>query len=1255
MGCRFVFGTSRIVTSFCALLVCGAIQSSSGQVLTNGGRHGGSIPTAGATESWSFTSPAGANVMLRIGATNFPPRLRLFDSSNVQIAEVSSPSTLTRDLVLSLVTTNGGNYTVLASSATAAVGNYAIYFAQMPGGFLVPNQDEGGALASGASNAGNITVGDLDMWHFTAGAGSGFMVRMGGAFTPWLRVYSPSGALVADGLSPSTLTRDVVVSGVATNAGVYTVVASSTVSSGVGLYALTLALAPAEVVVSIDDQGGELLNGVKNLAAITVGDLDVWRFSAAAGDMVHLRMGGAFTPWIRLYGVDGELVGEAVSPTTITRDVFLERRATNAGVYIVVTSSTVASGVGNYELTLARVPADFTTSVGDEGGLLVNGAATGGNISVGDLDVWRFEANSGDAIVLRMGGAFTPKVQLYEPDGSLLAEAVSATTIIRDVTLEARANGTGTFMVIASSTVSSGNGAYSLNLLKVPAEFEVSPGDQGGEMISGVLNEGELTLGDIDVWNFEAAAGQSFFLRIGSEFAPRLRVYGPSGELVGAVNSPTTITRDLWITATATNAGNYVVVAMASVSSGIGEYDLHLVLGSGGVEISPEDQGGTLMNGATNVATMLLGDLDAWTFLGTVGDSNVLRVTATNFAPWVRLYGPEGTLVAESAPATTITRSAQLIYELTANPGEYTVVVSSGVSGQSGTYSFKQSRWAPDLNVPQNEGVNEGEPVFYTLTAQDPDEPVKPLQFTLLSGPPQAVFAVAGPTNATIGWSTGEIDGPVTNTIVVKVTDVVNGRTFSRTNQFDVVVREINVAPLLTVPANQTIDEVAPLAATATASDIDLPANPLTFSLVDPPEGMIIHPTSGAIQWTPSESEGPSSHTITVVVKDESPFAANEKNLSVTNSFTVVVREVNQPPQVTVPSAQTFDELTLLNVVAGASDGDLPANALAFSLIDPPQGMVIHPTTGAIGWTPTEAQGPASILVKVRVTDSNPAAVNEPALSATNSFSVTVSEVNGRPVLPEQVNRNLDEENSLSVANAAADSDVPVNALSYVLAAGPTNATLSAAGVISWTPTEAQGPGVFTFTTVVTDNGSPASTATNTFTVTVAEINAAPTIGAIANANVRFGEPWSNIASGSDVDLPANQLTYSLEEGPTGVSLVAGTGALSWSPLQAQVGVHTVRVRVTDNGTPALHAETSFQITVGGEETRLEISRIAGGLVQISIFGNVGLNYRLEKSPNLQGWEQQSDFRLTSSPLHYIDPEPTPGRTARFYQLRTIE
>lgn len=1348
-------GRFLLLLIVCASL-CGVCCTSFAQTLTNGQRHLGTITAASPAQTWSFSSAAGTAVMLRVGSTNFPPRIRVLDGSNAQIAEFAAANSGTRDVVLPFVTTNGGNYSVIVSSANAAVGTFALYFAQAPGEFITPAEDDGGSLASGANNSANMALGDLDLWKFTAPAGGGFMLRMGGAFTPWLRVFDPSGVLVAEAVSASTGTRDVVLSGAATNAGAYTVIASSTVSGGVGVYSLSLALVPAEVMVTPGDQGGDLLNGSKASAEITLGDLDVWRFAAAAGDRVHLRMGGAFTPSVRLYGPDGAIVGEAVSANTGTRDVLLERRATNAGVYVVVASSTVASGVGAYELTLARVPADFSTAAGDEGGALTNGASTSGSITVGDLDLWQFQASAGDAILLRMGGAFTPKIQLYGPNGDLVEEAVSASTGTRDVTLETKAPLNGTYVVLASSTVASGAGAYTLHLAKLPFDYEVSEGDEGGEIASGARNPGSVIPGDMDLWSFEATAGESLFLRIGAEFAPWLRVYGPDGAQAGAVNSPSTGTRDLALNTTATNAGTYVVVVAAAVASGTGAYDLHLVRGLGAVQVSPGDEGGMLANGATNIATLALGDLDAWNFFGTVGDSNVFRVTAANFAPWVRVYGPVGTLVAESVPPNTSTRSATLIYELTANPGQYTVVVSSGVSGQSGGYTFKQSRWAPDLNVPQNAAVNEGEPVFYSITSQDPDEPAKTLQFELLSGPAQAAFSVVGPTNATIGWSTSEADGPLTNTVIVKVTDVVNGRAFSRTNAFAVIVREINAAPQLTVPSNREIDELSPMNAAASATDPDLPVNPLTFSLLEAPAGMTINPATGAIAWTPTEGQGPSPNTVTVVVTDDSPHAANEKNLSDTNSFVVTVREVNAPPVLVVPAAQTFDELTpLVNVTAAASDSDLPANPLTYSLVDPPAGMTIDPATGAISWVPTEAQGPVTLPIRVRVTDNNPIAVNQTQLSVTNTFNVTVwevnkapvlsvpasqsvnedqavslqasatdadlpantltfsllnppagmsialtngliswtpseaqggttnvisvvvrdsnpdawmdpvlattniftlivAELNSSPVLPAQTNRSIVEGIALTVTNGATDADLPANSLTYALTAGPTNATISAAGVISWIPTEAQGPGAFTFTTMVTDNGSPARSATNEFTVTVTETNTAPTLQLVAPQQVRFGELWTHLLAAADADIPTNQLKFVLEQGPTNLAL-NDLGELSWTPVQAQIGVHSVRVRVTDNGTPPLSTEMTFQITVAGEESRLEIGRLAGGLIQIAIFGNVGLNYRLERSQNLTNWEQQSEFRLTASPLQYIDPDPSQARDRRFYRLRTVD
>src|SRR5207244_858391 len=92
--------------------------------------------------------------------------------------------------------------------------------------------------------------------------------------------------------------------------------------------------------------------------------------------------------------------------------------------------------------------------------------------------------------------------------------------------------------------------------------------------------------------------------------------------------------------------------------------------------------------------------------------------------------------------------------------------------------------------------------------------------------------------------------------------------------------------------------------------------------------------------------------------------------LSVTNTFQVIVNEVNLAPVLTVPANQTINEQTALNVSASATDADLPANSLTFALVSAPTGMTINPATGAISWTPTEGQGPSTNAVSVSVTDN---------------------------------------------------------------------------------------------------------------------------------------------------------------------------------------------------------------------------------------------------------------------------------------------
>src|SRR5207247_1727366 len=195
-----------------------------------------------------------------------------------------------------------------------------------------------------------------------------------------------------------------------------------------------------------------------------------------------------------------------------------------------------------------------------------------------------------------------------------------------------------------------------------------------------------------------------------------------------------------------------------------------------------------------------------------------------------------------------------------------------------------------------------------------------------------------------------------------------------------------------------------------------------------------------------------------------------------------------------------------------------------------------------------------------------------PSLNDTKSFTVVVNEVNSAPVLATIANQTVNEGSPLTLTITATDPDLPANTLAYTLDAGaPAGMTINASsGVLSWTPSEAQGPGIPTRSSCDMDNGVPSLSDTKSFTVVVNEVNSAPVLAAIANQTVNEGSTLTLTATATDGDVPANTLTYSLEAGaPAGMTINASSGVLSWTPSEAQgPGTSTITVRGREKGAP---------------------------------------------------------------------------------------
>src|SRR5207247_3534224 len=119
-------------------------------------------------------------------------------------------------------------------------------------------------------------------------------------------------------------------------------------------------------------------------------------------------------------------------------------------------------------------------------------------------------------------------------------------------------------------------------------------------------------------------------------------------------------------------------------------------------------------------------------------------------------------------------------------------------------------------------------------------------------------------------------------------------------------------------------------------------------------------------------------------------------------------------------------------------------------------------------------------------------------------------------------------------------------------------------GAFSWTSGEAQGPGSYSVIFRVTDNGTPALSHDQTVVIAVKEVNVPPTLANPGNKSLVWGNQLRIALVASDVDLPANTLTYTISSGAQpGMSLDPATGAFAWTPANTQIGTWTVIFRVS--------------------------------------------------------------------------------------------
>ncbi|QDV24439.1 putative Ig domain-containing protein [Aureliella helgolandensis] len=482
--------------------------------------------------------------------------------------------------------------------------------------------------------------------------------------------------------------------------------------------------------------------------------------------------------------------------------------------------------------------------------------------------------------------------------------------------------------------------------------------------------------------------------------------------------------------------------------------------------------------------------------------------------------------------------------------GEHLVILrATNASGSISLHDFYLDVTAPNTPpaiVAPSSGIgslpvltslaNVGLSYVYDIIAQDAES--TELTYALTQSPAGATI---DPVSGRLNWlPAASAVGP--HDFIVEVTDEA-GATTTATWTVDVLDTTPTVLPLrITLPrltATVTADYFSRISAT------DQLGRPVSWAIISGPESLTLA-ADGTLNWKPAASQlGEQTVEVTATTADN-----NTQTVSLT--IEVIGFALNASPDIasepitSVALGQGF----VYDVMVSDADHDI----FAFTLLEAPVGMSVHPTLGTIRWTPAADQlGESDVLIQV----SDPSGATDE-----QTFKLKVSRFGGPPRLVSVPLTEAAVGTAFLYSVGAVDREG--DPLTYALLAAPEGMTISeTTGEVSWTPTVDQ-LGEQDLVIQVSDGIGGAVTQAFVIRVAAGRANSPPIISSTAGRFGSVGTAYSYTLAASDPESTA--INFSVGRGPDGLTVDASAGVVTWTPTAAQVGQHVVTLIATDAG-----------------------------------------------------------------------------------------
>lgn len=463
------------------------------------------------------------------------------------------------------------------------------------------------------------------------------------------------------------------------------------------------------------------------------------------------------------------------------------------------------------------------------------------------------------------------------------------------------------------------------------------------------------------------------------------------------------------------------------------------------------------------------------------------------------------------------------------------------------------------------------------------------------------------------------------------ITISVNDGIVTTNSSFLLTINSVNDAPTLNILGNLAINEDSGatginltginsgagnenqnLIVTASSSNPSLiPAPVVTYFSTN---------SNGSLSLAPLTNANGTS-IITVTVQDDGDTANGGTNVF-SRTFSVTVNPLNDAPSISDIANQFINQdVSSAPIPFVVGDAETPATSLTLSGTSSATKLIANSGIifGGSGSNRTVSFNPARGKTG---TSTITISVNDGATTILESFLVTVGAGNSAPTISAITDRTTNEDTSTAaIPFTVRDNETaPANLIVWASSSNPnlvpnTNVVFSGTGTnrtFVITPSANQS-GTSLISIFVNDGAISTNTS---FSITVNPVNDAPVISPITNRTAEVGNSLSVVITATDLDIPADVLTFSFVSAPLGASLTTN-GVFNWTPLLAQApSTNTIILRVSDNGVPSLSSTSSFVVVVAPppitELPNIEKPQYSGGKTKLSFVAQAGQRYRID-------------------------------------------